>query len=61
MGRTVWSQGDHQGSPYFNTLDFYHLESSDTLTILSHFKNAAADQRVELRRVQRPYGTQLVW
>ena len=35
---SVERQGDHQGSPYFNTLDFYHLESSDTLTILSHFK-----------------------
>lgn len=35
---SVERQGDHQGSPYFNTLDFYNLESSDTLTILSRFK-----------------------
>ena len=30
--------GDHAGSPYFSTLDFYNMESTDTLTILSHFK-----------------------
>ena len=30
--------GDHQGSPYFSNLDFYNMESSDTLTILPHFK-----------------------
>ncbi|MGN0794650.1 MAG: papain-like cysteine protease family protein [Aristaeellaceae bacterium] len=30
--------GDHAGSPYFSTLDFYHMESTDTLTILHNFK-----------------------
>lgn len=30
--------GDHPNSPYFNTLDFYNMESTDTLTILHHFK-----------------------
>ena len=30
--------GDHAGSPYFNRLDFYNMESTDTLTILPHFK-----------------------
>ncbi len=30
--------GDHQGSPYFNTLDFYNMESNDTLSIISKFK-----------------------
>ena len=30
--------GDHQGSPYFSNLDFYNMESGDTLTILPHFK-----------------------
>ncbi len=30
--------GDHPDTPYFNHLDFYNMESTDTLTILSHFK-----------------------
>lgn len=30
--------GDHKDSPYFSTLDFYNMESTDTLTILTHFK-----------------------
>ncbi len=30
--------GDHPGSPYFNQLDFYNMEDTDTLTILTHFK-----------------------
>ena len=35
---SVERMGDHAGSPYFSTLDFYNMESTDTLTILSHFK-----------------------
>ncbi len=35
---SVERQGDHENSPYFNTLDFYNMESSDTLTILPKFK-----------------------
>lgn len=31
-------QGDHQDSPYFSNLDFYNMESTDTLTILPQFK-----------------------
>lgn len=30
--------GDHEGSPYFSRLDFYNMESNDTLTILPKFK-----------------------
>lgn len=30
--------GDHKNSPYFNTLDFYNMQSNDTLTILHNFK-----------------------
>ena len=30
--------GDHPDSPYFSHLDFYHMTSSDTLTILTNFK-----------------------
>ena len=30
--------GDHENSPYFSTLDFYNMTSTDTLTILSNFK-----------------------
>ena len=30
--------GDHVDSPYFSTLDFYNMESTDTLTILHNFK-----------------------
>ena len=29
---------DHPDSPYFSRLDFYNMESTDTLTILPHFK-----------------------
>lgn len=35
---SVERQGDHQDSPYFNTLDFYNMESTDTLTILHNFQ-----------------------
>ncbi len=35
---SVEREGDHPGSPYFNRLDFYNMESNDTLTILTHFK-----------------------
>ncbi|MGM9641537.1 MAG: C39 family peptidase [Faecousia sp.] len=35
---SVERQGDHQDSPYFSTLDFYNMKSTDTLTILSQFK-----------------------
>jgi uncharacterized protein YceK len=35
---SVERDGDHPDSPYFNDLDFYNLESNDTLTILHNFK-----------------------
>ena len=35
---SVERQGDHVDSPYFSRLDFYNMESTDTLTILSHFQ-----------------------
>ena len=35
---SVERQGDHKDSPYFNTLDFYNMNSTDTLTILHNFK-----------------------
>ncbi len=35
---SVERDGDHPDSLYFNDLDFYNLESSDTLTILHNFK-----------------------
>ncbi len=35
---SVEREGDHPDSPYFNRLDFYNMESTDTLTILPHFK-----------------------
>lgn len=35
---SVEREGDHKGSPYFTQLDFYNMESNDTLTILPHFK-----------------------
>lgn len=31
-------EGDHPGSPYFSSVDFYHAESTDTLTILPQFQ-----------------------
>lgn len=30
--------GDHKDSPYFSTLDFYNMKSTNALTILEHFK-----------------------
>lgn len=35
---SVERQGDHPDSPYFKAPDFYNMESTDTLTILTHFK-----------------------
>lgn len=35
---SVERQGDHKDSPYFSRLDFYNMESTDTLTILPRFK-----------------------
>lgn len=35
---SVERDGDHEGSVYFNQLDFYNMQSTDTLTILPHFK-----------------------
>ena len=35
---SVEREGDHKDSPYFNNLDFYNMESNDTLTILTNFK-----------------------
>lgn len=35
---SVERQGDHKDSPYFSNLDFYNMESTDTLTILPKFK-----------------------
>lgn len=35
---SVEREGDHQDSPYFSRLDFYNMESSESLTILPHFK-----------------------
>ena len=35
---SVEREGDHPGSLYFNQLDFYNMESTDTLTILPHFQ-----------------------
>ncbi len=35
---SVEREGDHPGTPYFNQLDFYNMESNDTLTILPKFK-----------------------
>lgn len=35
---SVERDGDHKDSPYFSTLDFYNMESTDTLTILTKFK-----------------------
>lgn len=34
----VERQGDHEGSPYFAHPDYYNMESSDTLTILTGFQ-----------------------
>lgn len=35
---SVERQGDHPDSPYFRHPDFYNLEDTDSLTILTHFK-----------------------
>ena len=35
---SVEREGDHPDSPYFSRLDFYNMESTDTLTILPRFK-----------------------
>lgn len=35
---SVERDGDHADSPYFSRLDFYNMESTDTLTILPKFK-----------------------
>lgn len=47
---SVERQGDHQDSPYFSNLDFYNMESTDTLTILPQFKT----------QQQRCYGAELL-
>jgi hypothetical protein len=35
---SVEREGDHEDSPYFSSLDYYNMESTDTLTILHNFK-----------------------
>lgn len=35
---SVERAGDHQNSPYFAHPDVYNMESTETLTVLSHFK-----------------------
>lgn len=35
---SVERQGDYVDSPYFSRLDYYNMESTDTLTILSQFE-----------------------
>jgi hypothetical protein len=35
---SVERDGDHVDSPYFSSLDYYNMESTDTLTILHNFK-----------------------
>ncbi|MGN1344217.1 MAG: papain-like cysteine protease family protein [Traorella sp.] len=35
---SVEREGDHFDSPYYKTPDFYNMKSTDTLTILTHFK-----------------------
>ena len=35
---SVEREGDHQDSPYFSQIDFYNVQSNDTLTILPKFK-----------------------
>ena len=35
---SVEREGDHPDSPYFTSLDYYNMKSTDTLTILPHFK-----------------------
>ena len=35
---SIERQGDHADSPYFAHPDVYNMESTDTLTVLTHFK-----------------------
>ena len=35
---SVERDGDHQDSPYYTSLDYYNMKSTDSLTILSKFK-----------------------
>ncbi|MEI3162125.1 MAG: papain-like cysteine protease family protein [Lachnospirales bacterium] len=35
---SVERMGDHKNSPYYSTLDFYNMKSTDSLTILHNFK-----------------------
>ena len=35
---SVEREGDHQDSPYYTSLDYYNMKSTDSLTILSKFK-----------------------
>ena len=35
---SVERDGDHKDSPYFSRIDFYNAKSTDSLTILEHFK-----------------------
>lgn len=35
---SVEREGDHPGTPYFSQLDFYNMEDTDTLTILTNFR-----------------------
>ncbi len=35
---SIERKGDHEDSPYFSSLDFYNMESTDSLTILTNFK-----------------------
>ncbi len=35
---SVEREGDYKNSPYFTSLDYYNMESTDTLTIIPHFK-----------------------
>ncbi len=35
---SVERDGDHEGSPYFSSVDFYNATSTDTLTIISNFE-----------------------
>lgn len=35
---SIEREGDHEDSPYYSQIDPYNMESTDTLTILPHFK-----------------------
>ena len=43
--------GDHADSPYFAHPDYYHMQSSDTLTILTGFQTVAA---IYLQAIGKP-------